>query len=368
MEGDILIIHIFLHVCSIMYTDVKDAAFQIQVLDLRYDWMRRLEHIFSVDQFDYLTLASRLLEFQYKKNLPPTAIPDASTRLALVRDYPELAITMVGRYLEPRRIIQTTRSAESQYEVLSGILRTLGHRIVRKESVPQIVGIRGVAQMDDGWYQTGSAKQFAASEYGHRLHFCSDKPDYADALMAVMWLENCEYHVEIYPGVVNPNGIWPEGTAHLCSGQYRFRLGRHRTFDPDHIAAVQQLRQNWPSEWVYDETANSIQYIALEGCSPIEVVRSHADSLDISPQDIEAAEIAIAHRDPRFVDEHKIKINIHTCAFGHASSLGCQNVLPQYYTDFIQTLVRLADRQRESIGYALDLMYSLIDASSIGEL
>ncbi len=348
-----------------MYTDVKDAAFQIQVLDLRYDWMRRLEHIFSVEQFDYLTLASRLLEFQYKKNLHPSAIPDAPTRLALVRDYPELAITMVGRYLESRRILDTTRSAESQYEVLCGILRTLDHCIVRKECVPQIVGIRGVTRREDGWYQTDSAKQFALSEYGNRRHFCSDKPDYADALMAVIWRENGGYHVETYAGVVSPNGIWPEGTAHLCSGQYRFRLGYHRTFDPDHIAAVQQLRQNWPQEWVSHETADSIRYIALEGTSPIEVVRSHADALDISPEDIEAAEVAIAHRDPRFVDAYKIKINIHTCAFNHASSLGCQNILPQYYTDFIQTLERLANRQRETMGFALDIMYSLIDASCI---
>ena len=65
------------------------------------------------------------------------------------------------------------------------------------------------------------------------------------------------------------------------------------------------------------------------------------------------------------MDAYKIKINIHTCAFNHASSLGCQNILPQYYTDFIQTLERLANRQRETMGFALDIMYSLIDASCI---
>ncbi len=348
-----------------MYTDIKDAAFQIQVLDLRYDWMRRLEHIFSVAQFDYVTLSSRLLEFQYKKNLPPTAIPDACTRLALVRDYPELGIVLVGKNLDPRCILDTTLSADAQHEALCAILRSQFHYVVRRECVPQIVAIRGVAFDNGCWHQTSEAKSFDASEYGHRLHFSADKPDYADSLMAVMWREDGMHHVETYPGVVNPNGIWPEGTAHLCNGQYRFRIGKHRTFDTDHIAAVKQLRQSWPQEWVYDETPESIQYIALEGSSAIEVVRSHLDSLDISPEDIALAEDAIARRDPRFVDEHKIKINIHTCALTHASSLGCQNILPQYYTAFIQTLVRLSERQRETTGIALDIPYSLIDASCI---
>ena len=356
--------YIFTDVCH-MYTDIKDAAFQIQVIDLRYDWMRRLEHIFSVAQFDYVTLASRLLEFQYKNNLPPTAIPDARTRLALVRDYSELGIVLVGRHLEPRCILDTTLSADAQYEDLCEILRLQFHCVVRRECTPQIVAIRGVALEDGRWNQTPSAREFAVSEYGHRLHFSADKPDYADAVMAVMWREDGVYHVETYPGVVNPNSIWPEGTAHLCCGQYRFRLGRHRTFDPDHIAAIQHLRQNWPQEWVYSETPESIQYIALEGSSPIEVVRSHLDSLDISPEDLSTAEEAIARRDPRFVDEHRIKINIHTCALEHASSLGCQNILPQVYTSFIQTLVRLSERQRETMGFALDIPYSLIDASSI---
>ena len=348
-----------------MYTDIKDAAFQIMVLDLRYDWMRRLEHIYSVAQFDYLSLASRLLEFQYKKNLPPTAIPDAPTRLALVRDYSELGIVLVGKMLEPRCILDTKLPADAQYEALCEILRHQFHYIVRKECVPQIVAIRGVALEDGRWNQTLEAKAFATSEFGHRLHFSADKPNYADALMAVIWREDGEYHVETYPGVVNPNAIWPEGTAHLCCGQYRFKVGRHRTFDPDHIEAVQRLREIWPNEWIYSETPESIQYIALEGTSSIEVVRSHCDFLDISPDDILAAETAIAHRDPRFVDAQKIKINIHTCAWEHASSLGCQNILPQYYTDFMHTLVRLSERQRETMGFALDIPYSLIDASCI---
>ena len=290
---------------------------------------------------------------------------DAATRLELAASYPVLALLLIGPHLETRPILDITRSESEQYEALAGILRGIDSYVVQRAFAPQLLAIRGVRLCDGIWTQTESAQRFAQEPYGERQHFRSDKPDYADAVMAMMWREDDGEHVRTWPCVVSPNAQWSDGTAHLCNGQYRFKLGRHRTYDRDHIDAVQKLREQWPAEWVYHETAESIQYIALEGTSPIEIVRSTPGYLDISDADIRKAEYEIAHRSAAYIDEQRIKINIHTCALSHASSLGCQNIPAQHYTDFIAALTRLDEIQRRIYGFPLEIPYTLCDATCV---
>ena len=332
-------------------------------LGLRIDWVKKLMAHLRVADWEACTHA--VAEYQLSNHLLPSGIIDAPTRLSLIRTFPDLSIQTIGLFRAPDCILDSSQPEDAQYLRIKEILLSHNHFVAELENAAQILAIRGVRLHDNGWYRTDSALRFASSPYGSRTHFSSDKPNYFDSLFAVTWREHSQRHVRLFPGTVNPNDIWPQGTAHLCMGQYFFKIGRHRTRNPDHVQSVLDHHGIWPDEWFCDISPDSVQYLALEGTSPIEIVRSHDNALDISEEDIQRAEAAIARREPTYVDEHLIKINIHTCAADHASSLGCQNISPDYYQDFMDTLLQVQNRQIVQYGFALDIPYSLIDGSFI---
>ena len=342
-----------------------NAAIQNLRLGLRPDWFQKLAKYLNFDVLNPILASQKISEYQHDKNLSGSGFIDAPTRLALVNDCPSLGIRLIGTNTQERLILEDAQTEAGQYLRLTEILGNLEHLVMDMPWGMQILAIRGAKQTLRGWFQTDSASNFLTQNFGAREHFSSAKIGYADSMIALMWQENRERHVRLFKGCVSPNGVWPNGTAHLCDGQYFFRIGRHRTRDKDHMDAVFEKSLTWPESWVYDRTPDSVQYLALEGTSPIEIVRSHGEFLDISREDVDLAERAIAERWLNYVDTQTIKINIHTCALNHASSLGCQNILPGEYLEFMEIICRISELQRAEYGYCLDIPYSLTDASFV---
>lgn len=337
---------------------------QIRDQGIRYDWLGRLCACLGCSRYSY---AARLLEFQGDMGLEATGFLDAQTRMALTQAFEPLKIRTIGLFLQPRLILDTSGTEAAIFDRLADILQSQ-HCLVPEERFSSgILAIRGVTRHADGWHQTDSARAFATQPYGARDHFSSAKADYADSLIALMTREDGIKRVHLFAGVTSPCAIWPAGTAHLCPGQYLYKIGKHRTREPAHIEAAEAMfnRSQWPQGWCFERTEDSIRYAALEGTSQIEVVRSSGDSLDLSAEDIARAEREIAARNPAFVDAQIIKINIHSCSMSRASSLGCQNILPEDYARFMSELMRIAARQSECYGFALDIPYALCDASEI---
>ena len=334
---------------------------------LRWDWCRKLERCLDIPYLNYQIWPNKLKEFQSGFGLEPTGFVDGPTRLKLANSFPILGIELIGTKLNPRCLIQTAQTERMIAYIIEDILVSQDSYIPDIDYAPVILAIRGVELGASGWCQTASARAFASQSYGYRTHFSADKTNYNDALFAIHWYESGKARVRLFMGSVNPNAIWPHGTAHLANGTYLYRIGKHRTREKDHIEAVLEKikTQAWPSEWLYERTDDSVQYIALESASQIEVIRSHGDSLDISTEDLQHSLLAIASRAATYVDAQRIKINIHSCALDHASSLGCQNILPEDYAHFMGVLVRLQKKQRQKYGVELDIPYCLTDASMI---
>ena len=334
---------------------------------LRWDWCRKLEKCLDIPPLNYLFWPTKIKEFQAAFQLKTTGFIDAPTRLKLAENYYLLDMELLGPYLTPRCILHSDQTDQNLAYCVENMLVSQEAYIPDIDYAPVILAVRGVEQHQRGWCQTDSAMNFASEPYGKRTHFSSDKEKYNDAMFAVYWRENGSPCVRIFMGCVNPNHIWPQGTAHLAHGTYLYRIGKHRTHEKEHIQAVLEMVQNksWPSEWIFERTKDSVQYLALESVSQIEVIRSHGDSLDISTEDVEHALFAIASRAPNYVDAQRIKINIHSCAFECASSLGCQNILPQDYPEFMGALLRLQKKQRQKYGLELPIPYCLADASMI---
>lgn len=341
---------------------LSDAAHINANLGVKIDWWRRLDAALSLDSSHFFHRTEALQVYQRHHHLPANGILTAQTRLSLIRDFPILRIPCIGPHLQTRSILSEKISESTQYDVLADYASSQFARLSSLDSVPNLIAIRGVSRKKNEWFQTDSAALFASSPFGSRSHFSSHKPDFADALLALLWRQNHVKHVRLFPCVVNPQAIWQHGTAHLNIGQYQYKLGKHRTRDIEHMHAARAIAPHIQN-FIIDDTNDSVQYIALEGTSPIEIIRSSGTSLDISQEDIERAEIAIAKRQPDFVDHCHIKINIHTCAFSRASSLGCQNILPGDYPEFIQTLLDLRVAQIDLYGFPIDFSYILIDAS-----
>ena len=342
---------------------LTESTYQNLSLGLKIDWFNRLCHHLEIPAGDYSACTEKIFDYQHDRNLPASGIIDATTRLSLIKDFSDLGIQTIGPNTATRLVIDTTQTESSQYHRLTDILSEQFHLVMSAPDCIQILAIRGLESDSDGWHQTESAAQFLKKTYGTRDHFSSAKQNYDDTMICLLWREDDVPHVQYFRGISNPCSIWPSGTAHLCTGQYCYKIGRHRTRETDHIKSVLECQAFWPRDWIYDVTPDSVQYVALEGTSPIEVIRSHGDSLDISEDDIQTAEIAIAERRPDYTNENYIKINIHTCAIDHASSLGCQNIKPYDYDDFIQTLLRVTNKTKMAHGFALNILYSLIDAS-----
>lgn len=353
---------------------MKEWGFRNQFLGFRYDWRVKLARCLGVSPGDWEGISRGIACFQRLEGLEVTGLMTAETRLKWITRHPEFGIQLTGCDLEVGRIlipVDLACSCEWEFDVWTRFLswgKYLGVFMPEGVGTVSIWGIRGLVQSEEkcAWVQTDSAWRFCHEEYGGRDHFSSLKADYLDTCFALLWHDvQGNAHVRLFQGTCNPGSIWPHGTAHLCSGQYFYKLGRHRTREADHIQAVLERSELWPSHWVTDRTQDSVQYYALESVSPIEVIRSSGGSLDISSSDVHRAEVGIAHREPTFVDQNLIKINIHTCAETHASSLGCMNIVPEQYGDFIGILERLTCFQRERYGFALDIPFYLCDASML---
>lgn len=347
---------------------VEDSLLRNTYLGLKYDWVQKLMRQLGLEFGDWRRLSQEIEAFQAAEGLDVTGLMTAQTRLNWIARYPDFGLHLLGEHLSPGRCL-LTESGE-YVDVLERIGTWGKARCAFLPEMPYsayIWAIRGVIRDGNGhWVQTDSAWRFMQSSYGHRDHFSSAKADYADTCFVLIWHDlSGKAYFQTFEGTANPGSIWPNGTAHLCTGQYFYKLGRHRTRERDHIRAVLESAHKWPEHWVTDKTEDSVQYFALESTSPIEVVRSTGQSLDISEDDILRAEIGIAHREPTYVDPYRIKINIHTCATEHASSLGCMNILPEQYAECMRTLESLSVSQREKYGFMLDIPFYLCDASAL---
>ena len=333
---------------------------------LRYDWRKKLARCLEIDSENVSALVQALADYQIDWGLKASGFVDCETRMRLIEDFPCLRLQCIGNHLDERCIVDETQTESAVFDSLKNILLEQDSIVFEDAYCPQILAIRGVEHRGHRWFQTDSAGMYVQNPFGARAHFSSDKHNYNDTLMAVMWCDCGEKRVHLFSGVCNPNSVWPHGTAHLANGQYFFRIGRHRTRETSHIESVRAASLQWPKDWVFDNTNDSIQYIALEGTSSIEVIRSHGNYIDLCEDDYFKAEIGIAQADPVYVDAQRIKINIHTCAVDHASSLGCQNILPQDYAEFISILLECRRMQIERYGFEVEIPYTLCDASYIG--
>ncbi len=340
-----------------------DIAILNDRLPISLDWWRKLARALNAN--DTPSLVKALTVFAGDHGLTCGSLMTPELRQKLIENFDSLQLKLIGPHLEQRCLLNGT-SESTLFDRCIEIVREANGAVFDMPFVPQVLAIRGVRRDGQTLWQTDSAAYFAAESYGQRTHFSSAKQPFLDSAVILFWRnESGEKHALIFDATVNPNMIWPEGTAHLCDGQYTFKLGRHRTYSRPHIDAVVQAAQNWPSNWIYELDDAHVRYIALEGTSPIHVIRSSGDSLDLSQDDITCAERAIAHYDKRFVDCMHIKINIHTCPQNAASSLGCQNIAIDQYGCFIDTISSLETAAIARFGHPFETWYSLIDASKI---
>lgn len=352
--------------------DLVESSYIQEQLGIKCDWMNRVSHcmqrsgITSSVPRDGVELARAIANFEGEMGLMETGIIGAKTRMALIEHFPGLRIQFVGTFLEPKILLNNASESEV-YFYFKNIVRSQFGTWCEHECVPFLVGLRGVHWDGVRLKRTESAKVFASSVYGAREHLRSNKADYFDSVIGVFWRESGACHACIFSAVVNPASVWSGGTAHLNNGQYTYRIGRHRTREPEHMAAIRRYALEWDKSWIFEDTGDSVQYIALVGTRPIEVVRSSGSSLDLSLEDIARAELAIAERRETYVNGETIRINIHSCAEKHASSLGCQNIAPWDYRAFMSLLLRLADGQRRLYGCELPISYFLTDSSFIAE-
>ncbi len=344
-----------------MITMPTDLSLLNTRLPVRLDWWRTLARCLDVSPFDFQTLTQKLCEFSHDHGLEGDGLLTPKLRCELVHTFDALKIRLVGPNMTPRCVLATHHEAQI-YDDCEAIVRAADGATFVTPFVPQLLALRGTELRADGVWQTNSAAHFAQAPYGQRDHFSSDKPNCFDSVFVLFW-RGTEKHAMLFEGTVNPNAIWSAGTAHLCDGQYTFKLGRHRTYSRPHIDAILQASIDWPADWLYESDDEHVRYIALEGTSPVNVVRSHGNALDISDEDIIRAENKISEFDATYVDQNKIKINIHTCPYDVASSLGCQNIRPDQYADFIRAIAFLETQSRERFGYAFETWYTLIDAS-----
>lgn len=332
-------------------------------LPVRVDWWRKLARVLGVCAEDGMELTRRLASFAEKQRVSGDGLLTPELHRELIRVYPELGIRLIGEHLERRLLLDAT-SEIALYDACIDVVRRADGYVFETPYVPQLLAIRGCERRGAEIWQTDSAARFCASPYGVRDHFSSAKTPFLDTIMVLFWRDSAK-HARVFDAASNPNFIWNDGTAHLCDGQYTFRLGRHRTYNRAHIDAVVCASQQWPCEWVYELDDEHVRYIALEGTSAVNVVRSSGTSLDISEEDVCRAEDGIGAFEAKYVDQLKIKINIHTCPLGEASSLGCQNIANDEYGEFIRLLTEIERGGCERAGYALELWYTLIDASKV---
>lgn len=341
---------------------VHEVAHLNARLPLRPDWRRALCRIAA--NADDNGLARFLAEFAQSHAIGGHGLLTPALRRALVRQFPELGIRLLGPHLSPRFLLGTANEM-CLYDRCEAIVQAHDGLTFATPFVPQILALRGCRLGPSGdIFQTDSAQRFAAMPYGARDHFSSQKNLWCDTIFVLFWRDP-QKHARIFEGTSNPNSVWPEGTAHLCDGQYTFRLGRHRTFSRPHIDAVLERREIWPSEWIFEHDEEHVRYIALEGVSPVHVVRGSGEALDLSEEDILRAETGFSEFDPKYTDTQRIKINIHTCPADAASSLGCQNIHPDQYADFIARLTRLEASSRQAYGFVAETWYMLLDASKV---
>lgn len=331
-------------------------------LPLRIDWKNTLCRVLGVHAQSDLTQC--LANFAQKHHVAHHGLLTPELRLTLIQTFPDLRIQLLGTKTAPRLLFNTNDETQL-YDNVATIVRARDGNVFDLPYVPQILAIRGASHTNDGRiFQTDSAHAFANTTYGHRTHFSSQKTPFDDTVFILFWRDP-QKHARIFTGTSNPNMIWPHGTAHLCDGQYTFKLGKHRTFSQPHIDAVLSNASTWPSDWLYERDDKHVRYIALEGISPVNVIRSHDDSLDLSHEDIMRAEHGFAYYDPAYTNTQSIKINIHTCPLHEASSLGCQNILPDQYADFIAHIQMLETQSAQAYGFACETYFTLTDASKI---
>lgn len=340
-----------------------DALDIHQRLGLRTDWLGKLCHVLGCERSKPLELIQAVVAFQREHGITPSGVVGSQTRLKLEEVF-DIGPRLLGPQLEEHCVFDESQTEEALHQRCEAIVHASFAQVYRLAHLPQMLAIRGVRRLGRAYWQTSSAQQFASSPYGERSHFSAAKPDYDDAVLALFWREP-QRRVRLFSAVVNPASLWPEGTAHLIDGQYFYRIGKHRTYECAHIEAIRSMASSWPKTWIYDDSGDSIQYIALESTSPIEVVRSRVGTLDIDADDLKRAQIAIAQRQADYVDHLKIKINIHSSAFGQASSLGCQNIAPQDYQELMDILLEQAQKAKASLGMVPELPYTLIDASKL---
>lgn len=332
-------------------------------LPVRLDWWRKLAKCLDADPQTARSLCTKLDDYSQSHRLASSGLLTPELRLQLIRDFPTLRLQLIGPQTHERLLIGLHSEAQI-YDACEEIVRANDGSTFVTPFVPQLLAIRGAYLKNNEIWQSASAGQFATQNYGFRTHFSSAKTPFCDSVFVLFW-RGPEKHAICFEGTVNPNSIWSAGTAHLCDGQYTFRLGKHRTYSRAHIDGVLSACPNWPDEWIYESDDEHVRYIALEGTSPVTVVRSHGDSLDIDETDLDRAENQIASFDPTFTDCNRIKINIHTCPLDCASSLGCQNIRLDQYREFIQTIFQLESASKAQFGYAFETWYTLVDASKV---
>ena len=332
-------------------------------LPVRLDWWRRVSRVLGARHEDGLALTRSLASFADKQRVCGNGLLTSELHRKLIVAYPELGIRLIGEHLERRLLLDATLES-ALYDACIDVVRRADGYVFHAPYVPQILAIRGCERRGSEIWQSDSAARFCASPYGSRDHFSSAKTPFLDTIMILFWRDSAK-RARVFDAVSNPNFVWNEGTAHLCDGQYTFRLGRHRTYNRAHIDAVVSASQNWPVEWIYELDDEHVRYIALEGTSPVNVVRSTGTSLDISEEDVRRAEDGIGAFEAKYVDQLKIKINIHTCPLGEASSLGCQNIANDEYGEFMRLLREIERGGFERAGYASEVWYTLIDASKV---
>jgi len=236
-----------------------------------------------------------------------------------------------------------------------------------------------------------------------------------DDLMVTLWMQDGNKNVKENKGSLNPGGSQNDwGEAHMMDGQYQFRFGKHGSSSKSHVKTIKALEENEKKKINAEVEDDHVKYDALRPDSNVNLIRgrkiedkslnNNSVREDAQPGILDPERLAFAEESRNIdllaltkemeeitnkikegnlskADKSKLKkrkkeiknvmkrynaftspgnaTNIHIGSKSGALSVGCANVDPKDYVDFI---TNIKEQNKES----KKILFTIIDASKIG--
>ncbi len=140
--------------------DVHETACLNARLPLRLDWKNRLCRVLGVDR-EWLRVTEKLAEFAQAFSIAGEGLLTPQLRLALICQFPELGIRLLGDQFSMRQLLDTSDET-SLFDSCEAIARAHDACTFETPFIPQVLAIRGaILHADGGIFQTASARQFS---------------------------------------------------------------------------------------------------------------------------------------------------------------------------------------------------------------